>query len=199
MSPVNVPITSLDSGIYDRLRRLAGYYMRMERRGHTLQPTALVHEAYLRVYGGSVSSVEDPRQVIYVLVRAMREILIDHARKRTALKRTLPADLEMALEDHSHSTAASVLSIHSALKEFAILDPRRATVVELRYYAGFTETEVADLLEVSRETVKRDWRFAKAWLRTRLDHPCYAPTPAARHPQQIAIARACVPYPCIAP
>src|ERR1700730_1761828 len=110
MTRISTGIASLDGNLYAQLRRLAGYYMRMERSGHTLQPTALVHEAYLRVYGIDATAFDDSKQILYSLVRAMREILIDHARRNGALKRTRPANLDNSAEDHSHSIAAEVMS-----------------------------------------------------------------------------------------
>ncbi len=158
----------LDGELYVKLRRLAAYYMRIERSGHTLQPTALVHEAYLRVYGGKVPPTDDPKHVLYTLVKAMREVLIDYARRRAAVKRKRPDSMNEEPEDRDYRVVSDVLTIDSALDELSKTNDRQAKVVELRYFAGFTEDEVADLLEVSRETVKLDWRLAKAWLKDRL-------------------------------
>jgi len=159
----------LDGEMYAKLRRLAAYYMRVERGGHTLQPTALVHEAYLRVYGGKVPPTDDPKHILYTLVKAMREVLIDYARRRAAVKRKRPDSMNNEEpENRAYRVAADVLTIDSALDELSKTNDRQAKVVELRYFAGFTEDEAADLLEVSRETVKLDWRLAKAWLKDRL-------------------------------
>lgn len=158
----------LDGELYAKLRRLAAYYMRVERTGHTLQPTALVHEAYLRVYKGKLPPPDDPKHVLYTLVKAMREVLIDYARRRAAAKRTRPDLPEDEPGDRDYRVVDDVLTIDAALNELDTIHSRQAKVVELRYFAGFTEEEAADLLEVSRETVKLDWRQAKAWLKERL-------------------------------
>jgi RNA polymerase sigma factor (TIGR02999 family) len=159
-----------DATLYRELRRLASYYMKMERNGHTLQPTALVHEAILRVYDGVMPSAISQKQIIATLARAMRRVLVDHARKRGAFKRTLPelppeSDLPV---DESYRAAADVLTIDLALADLLAVSERSVRVVELRYFAGMTEEETAEVLSVSRETVARDWRFARAWLKLRL-------------------------------
>jgi RNA polymerase sigma factor (TIGR02999 family) len=154
----------VDMEIYQNLRRLAAYYMKMERCNHTLQPTALVHEAYLRVYGGAMPDAISQKQIIATLATAMRHVLVDHARRYRANKRT-PNDLSAFSEvDESFRFAADILTIDQALKELAEINPREMQVVELRYFAGMTE----EVLNVSRETIKRDWRFARAWLKQRL-------------------------------
>jgi RNA polymerase sigma factor (TIGR02999 family) len=164
----------LDGDVYRQLRRLAAYYMKMERAGHTLQPTALVHEAILRVYGGVMPLDLSQKQVIATLAQAMRRVLVDHARKRNAAKRTM-LESAPALESELQATdtyraAADVLTIDHALDELKEVSERQVRVVELRYFAGMTEEEAAEVLSVSRETVKRDWRFAKAWLKLRLQN-----------------------------
>jgi RNA polymerase sigma factor (TIGR02999 family) len=165
---------ALDTNVYQELRRLAAYYMRMERSGHTLQPTALVHEAILRVYGGVMPEQISQKQIIATLARAMRHILVDHARKRGAAKRAMP-DMGPVLEpdaqsDDSYRVAADVLTIDEALHELMEVNERQVRIVELRYFAGMTEEETAEVLNVSRETVKRDWSFARAWLKLRLQN-----------------------------
>jgi RNA polymerase sigma factor (TIGR02999 family) len=157
-----------DAELYRQLRRLAAYYMKMERGGHTLQPTALVHEAILRVYGGVMPERIDQKQIVATLARAMRHILVDHARKRSAAKRTIPDPEDDSPSDESYRAAADVLTIDRALAELQAVSERQVRVVELRYFAGMTEEETAEVLSVSRETVKRDWRFARAWLKMRL-------------------------------
>jgi RNA polymerase sigma factor (TIGR02999 family) len=163
-----------DAKLYHDLRRMAAYYLKMERQGHTLQPTALVHEAVLRVYGGKMPEPFDQKQIIAALARAMRQILVDYARKRTAAKRCFPergpAPSHDSASDESYRLAADVLTIEEALKELAASSERQERVVELRYFAGMTEEETAEVLNVSRETVKRDWRFAQAWLKRRLQN-----------------------------
>jgi len=144
----------------------------MERAGHTLQPTALVHEAILRVYGGVMPPELNQKQIIATLAQAMRHVLVDHARKRGAAKRIAPDAAPGAEEDpqadERYRAAADVLTIDLALEELKEVSHRQVRVVELRYFAGMTEEETAEVLGVSRETVKRDWRFARAWLKLRL-------------------------------
>jgi RNA polymerase sigma factor (TIGR02999 family) len=161
-----------DAKLYHDLRRLAAYYMKMERKGHTLQPTALVHEAILRVYGGVVPEQLSQKQIIATLARAMRRVLVDHARHRSAAKRT-DSEAGTAFKDEikfdeSYRAAVNVLTIDEAISELHEANERYAQVVELRYFAGMTEEETAEVLNVSRETVKRDWRFGRAWLKQRL-------------------------------
>lgn len=162
----------IDAKLYHDLRRMAAYHMKMERAGHTLQPTALVHEALLRVYGGKVPDGITHKEIVATLARAMRQILVDHARKRGAAKRDISgweAELGAAsLSDASYRAAEDVLTIDRALAELHEANERQERVVELRYFAGMTEDEAAEVLGVSRETVKRDWRFAQAWLKMRL-------------------------------
>jgi RNA polymerase sigma factor (TIGR02999 family) len=170
----------IDAKLYHDLRRMAAYHMKMERAGHTLQPTALVHEAVLRVYGGTMPKEISQKQIVATLARAMRHILVDHARKRGAAKRSISglgggAGIESApemgpecLSDQSYRAAEDVLTIDRALGELLEVNERQVRVVELRYFAGMTEEEAAEVLGVSRETVKRDWRFARAWLKHRL-------------------------------
>jgi RNA polymerase sigma factor (TIGR02999 family) len=160
----------LNAEQYQQLRRLAAYYMKMERCGHTLQPTALVHEAFLRVHGGKMPELIDQKQIVYVLACAMRHILVDYARHRSAAKRTPPEDLgNISLwQNDDYRLMADLLTIDEALSELQEVSERQVQVVELRYFAGMTEEETAEVLNVSRETVKLDWRFARAWLKQRL-------------------------------
>jgi RNA polymerase sigma-70 factor, ECF subfamily len=158
----------MDIEAYQQLRRLAAYYMRMERSNHTLQPTALVHEAYLRVSGCNLPKDISSKQIISILAIAMRHVLVDYGRRHQAGKRN-PTDIRhFPIADESFRFAADILTIDSALNELEGLNPREVHVVELRYFAGMTEEETAHVLNVSRETVKRDWRFARAWLEKRL-------------------------------
>jgi len=159
---------SVDTDVYRSLRRLAAYYMKMERSNHTLQPTALVHEAYLRVYGGALPEAMSQKQIIATLATAMRHVLVDHARRYHADKRNPDKFFVFSEADDSFRFVADILTIDKALRELAETDPRETQVVELRYFAGMTEEEVAEVLDVSRETVKRDWRYARAWLKQRL-------------------------------
>jgi RNA polymerase sigma factor (TIGR02999 family) len=168
-----------DATLYRELRRLAAYYMKMERNGHTLQPTALVNEAILRVYDGVMPSSISQKQIIATLARAMRRVLVDYARKRGAAKRSMP---ELPPEadspaDESYRAAEDVLTVDLALAELLAVSERAVRIVELRYFAGMTEDETAQVLSISRETVARDWRFARAWLKLRLKGGAQAADP----------------------
>ncbi len=153
--------------IYQELRRRAGAYMRMERPGHTLQPTALVHEAYLKMFGQKGSDFQNRTHFFALAARQMRAILTDYARERAAAKRgggavkinldDLPGLAEKRFEDLD--------VIDEALLKLEALDARAAQVVELRFFGGLSEEEAAEALGVSLATVKRDWDFAKTWLR----------------------------------
>jgi len=153
---------------YRELRRLAAYYLRMEREGHTLQPTALVHEAYMRVCGAQPPEFADSREIIYMLAAAMRRTLVDYARQRCAEKRSLPESELEARQDDAYKIAADLLTVHEALDELRAVNERQVRVVELRYFAGMTEEEAAAVLGLSRETVKRDWRAAREFLHDKL-------------------------------
>jgi RNA polymerase sigma factor (TIGR02999 family) len=151
--------------IYSELRKMAASYLRRERAGHTLQPTALVHEAYLRI-AGRHTSWNGREHFFAVAARVMRGILIDHARQRSSQKRGAGA-LQVEFSDDGPGTAYDfdvVLHVDSALEKLAKLDPRQAKIVEMRYFAGLTEEEIGLLLGVSARTIKRDWTMAKAWL-----------------------------------
>jgi RNA polymerase sigma factor (TIGR02999 family) len=157
--------------VYDELRRLAGYYMRGERAGHTLQPTAVVHEAYLRLAGQNWGAWQDRAHFIGVAARQMRRVLVDYARQHFAAKRGgTPAKMELdALAGGFDETkSAEILAVDEALERLRELDPQEADIVELRYFGGLTVEEAADPLGISPRTVKRDWSIALLWLRTRL-------------------------------
>lgn len=147
--------------VYSDLRRLAAHYLRDESPGHTLQATALVHELYLRI-----SSVKDidwkgRGQFIAVAAQMMRRILIDHARRRQAAKRTGP---ETAVSVAEPVVGPDVLDVDRALDKLAADYPRHAQIVELRFFGGLRAPEIAESLGLSLRTVERDWQFAKAWL-----------------------------------
>jgi RNA polymerase sigma factor (TIGR02999 family) len=149
--------------VYDELRALAAGQLKRERPGHTLQPTALVHEAFVKLSGGGAVHADDRRHFVAIAARAMRQVLVDHARRRMADKRgggmvrtTLGGD-EPAVE----LDPAGVVDLDRALEE---LDERQRRVVELRFFAGLEETEVAQVLGVTPRTVRRDWVKARAWL-----------------------------------
>lgn len=152
--------------VYDELRGLAANLMRRERSGHTLQPTALVHEAYLKLVDQTRIQWEDRAHFFGIAARAMRQILVDHSRRHRAEKRG--GGLErVTLEDDAAAAASSafeVLDLDDALTRLAALDPRAARVVELRVFGGLTHDETAKLLGVSRRTVDGDWSMGRMWL-----------------------------------
>ncbi|MBA2632330.1 MAG: sigma-70 family RNA polymerase sigma factor [Chloroflexi bacterium] len=154
--------------LYDELRGIADHYMRSERPDHTLQPTALVHEAYFRLADQRAVRWQDRAHFLGVAAQAMRRILVDHARRHCAVKRggglriTLSDD--MPSEPSAEALSMDLLALDGALERLALLDPRQARIVELRFFAGLGVKETAAVLEVSPATVKSDWRFAKAWL-----------------------------------
>jgi RNA polymerase sigma factor (TIGR02999 family) len=177
LSRVERPETSspdhLFEAVYDPLRRLAGHYLRGERLGHTLQPTALVHEAYLKLVDQSRVDWKGRSHFFAVGARAMRRILIDHARTRKRAKRggdwlrvTLTGLAGSPLE--GDLDPAQLLELHAALEKLAELDERQARVVELRYFAGLKMSEVAEVLGVSKRTADSDWARARAWLEREL-------------------------------
>jgi RNA polymerase sigma factor (TIGR02999 family) len=152
--------------VYEELRRLARRHMAGERGGHTLQATALVHEAYLKLLGGENAALAGRKQFFFVAAEAMRQILIDHARARGGQKRgggrrrVSLSVLELASEQRS----AEILALDEALSRLEKVSPDVAAVVRLRFYAGLTIEETAEALNVSPRTVKREWTFARAWL-----------------------------------
>lgn len=165
--------------VYDELHGMAAALMRGERVNHTLQATALVHEAYLRLLGGAPKEWENRAHFFGAAAEVMRRILVDHAREKAALKRGGDR-ARVVLSDEPASQSSDpedVIAIDAVLAELEGFDPRKATLVKLRFYAGLTLAEIAAILEVAEITVKRDWRFARAWLETRLassmtsDHP----------------------------
>jgi RNA polymerase sigma factor (TIGR02999 family) len=157
--------------VYDELRALAEEYLRSERRGHTLQPTALVHEAFMRLVDQSRVDWKGRTHFYAVGAEAMRRILIDHARARGRGKRggewqrVVLEDAEAAQDLHDIDLAA----LHDALETLATLSEQQARIVELRFFGGLTVEEVAHVLGVSKRKVEGDWTHAKAWLRSALD------------------------------
>jgi RNA polymerase sigma factor (TIGR02999 family) len=155
--------------VYDELRRRAAAYLRRERAGHTLGPEALVHEAYLRLIAQRVAW-RNRAHFLAVVAQLMRRILVDHAREKRAAKRPDPA-LRAPLDDRIGQAApphCDLLLLNQALIELAALDPRQAQIVELRYFGGLAEGEVAEALSISRSTVTREWQLARAWLYRRM-------------------------------
>lgn len=154
--------------VHGELRRLARRYMRQERPDHTLQPTALVHEAYLRLFPGQEIEWKDHSELLRCAARAMRQILVDHARRRNCAKRGgdfKRVPLESGAAVVSDQQPSILLALDESLTKLEGLDPRQAEIVELLYFTGLTQTEAAKALEVSPRTVNREWRLARAWLR----------------------------------
>ena len=155
--------------VYGELRRLAGRELRRERTGHTLQPTALVHELYVRLVDQRRASWENRAQFFAVAAQLMRRILVDHARARLAAKRA-GSSPRVSLDeggdaiDETIAPAFEVLAVDRALTRLATLDPEQARIVELRFFSGLSVEETAHVLERSPRTIKREWRLAKAWL-----------------------------------
>jgi RNA polymerase sigma factor (TIGR02999 family) len=155
------------AAVEGELRRIAAAYMRRERRDHTLQPTAVVNEAYLRLINDANTRWEDRGHFFGIAARLMRQILVDHARKRRATKRGMIARADRSvskLADPSKGPDLDVLALHDALTALAVLDPRQAEIVELRYFGGLTEEEVARAKQISSATVRREVAAAKFWL-----------------------------------
>jgi RNA polymerase sigma-70 factor, ECF subfamily len=157
---------SLQNSLYMELRRVAAAKMRFERGNHTLQPTALVHEAYVRLADASSSAWRDRPRILALAAHAMRNILVDHARAHTAEKRGAGA-VQVTLDDAlavKNDCPADVLAVDEALRRLAEFDPRQAQVLEMHFFGGLTFEEIADQLGVSSRTIKRDWEMARAWL-----------------------------------
>jgi len=156
--------------IYGELRRLAAGYLRHERSGHTLQATALVHEAYLKLAGQHNTHWQDRAHFFAVAARIMRRILTDHARHHRALKRGA-GQIDLQLEDvqlPEDDGSDRLQNLDDALNRLSEFAPRQAKVVELRFFGGMTEREIGDHLEICGRTVKRDWTIARAWLHAEL-------------------------------
>jgi RNA polymerase sigma factor (TIGR02999 family) len=152
--------------VYQELHRIASREMRHEREGHTLQTTALVHEAYLRLAGAELLEIQNRGHFFAVASQQMRRILVDHARSCRAQRRgggALRVDLDK-LQIGVAERSVDVLLLDEALGNLERLDPRAAKVVELRYFGGYTDKEVVEVLGVSLATVRRDWEFARTWL-----------------------------------
>ena len=152
--------------VYQELRRLAGNYLRRERVDHTLQPTALVHEAYLRLVHGNSVSWESRAHFYAIAAKLMRRVLVDHARSRNAAKRGGLAEKVSLDEARDLPPAATndLVALDGALQDLARTYPRKSEVVELKFFGGLDVKEIAEVLQVSPKTVLRDWQFAKLWL-----------------------------------
>lgn len=153
--------------VYDELRGLARQYLQRERRDHTLQATGLVHEAYLRLVDQTATTWRDRAHFFAVAASVMRRVLVDYARAHRAAKRggaleKIELDEAVALTPERH---VDLVALDDALKDLGAFDPRQSQIVELRFFGGLTVEEVAEVLEISPRTVKREWRLARAWLR----------------------------------
>jgi RNA polymerase sigma-70 factor, ECF subfamily len=162
-------LEALTPMVYDELRRLAARYMRKEAGGHTLQATALVHEAYARL-ASSDMTLNDRAHLLAFMAQLMRQVLVDHARARQAAKRG--AGLEQVTLDESvlvtEDASAQVLELDALLAELQTFDELKSRIIELRFFGGLTNDEVAAALELSPTTLDRELRLAKAWLRHRM-------------------------------
>ena len=163
-------LEKLTPRVYDELRRLARHFMKQEQPGRTMQTTALVHEAYLKLI--DVTNVQWQHRAHFFAISAqiMRHILLDRARRRVAAKRggdLPPLNLDQ-VPDVGTGRARELIALDDALQELAKVDPRKEQVIELRFFAGLSVKETAEVLKVSEDTVLRDWRLARAWLLTEL-------------------------------
>ena len=163
-------LNALTPLVYEELHRRAHWHMRRENPGHTLQTTALVNEAYLRLVDMRQVSWRDRAHFFALASRVIRHVLVDAARSRRSLKRAADASPE-ALDENlpvSENPPADIIALDDALRPLSTNDQRKRQVVELRFFGGLTVEEAAEVLGVSAETVKRDWKLAKAWLRREL-------------------------------
>jgi len=153
--------------IYNELRKMAGACMQRERAGHTLQATALVHEAYMRLAGGQQGPWQNRAHFFALAAHSMRQVLMDHARRRHADKRggaearKVEIDAELFIDENK---LEDVIAVDEALERLAKIDPRQSQLVELRFFAGLDVEEAAEVMGVSPTTIKREWRSARAWL-----------------------------------
>ena len=157
--------------VESELRRLAGNYLRRERPGHTLQPTALVNEAYLRLVDQRDAKWQNRAHFYGIAAKLMRRILVDHARVKYAEKRGGAEQQRLSItsaQGVSASPDLDILALHEALEELAKLDPQQERIVELKFFGGLSIEEVAEVLRIGHATVERDWKMARAWLRLKL-------------------------------
>ena len=152
--------------VYKELRRLAGHFLREERPGHTLQPTALVHEAYLCLVGQDRANWQNRAQFMAIAAQVMRRILLQYARRRSAAKRMAPEPAKGA--DMAPGRWEEILAIDEAMSRLDQFAPQQARIAELRYFGGLSVEEAAEALNISPRTVKREWSSAKGWLRAEL-------------------------------
>jgi len=158
--------------VYGELRRLADNYLRRERRDHTLQPTALVNEAYLKLIDQKTARWQNRAQFYGIAAQLMRRILVDHARQHKAMKRGGSDQQRLSITAAGALVAQpdlDVLALNEALEELATLDPQQERIVELKFFGGLSIEETAEVLGVGHATVERDWKMARAWLRRKLE------------------------------
>jgi RNA polymerase sigma factor (TIGR02999 family) len=151
--------------VYDELRRLARGYLVRERPDHTLQPTALVHEAYLRLIDQQKVNWRNRAQFVALAALMMRRILVSHARAHAAEKRGAAHKVPLTSDNlPGDAPDIDVMVLHDALEKLAAFDPRKSRIVELKFFGGLTVAEIAEVMQISDATVDRDWNFARAWL-----------------------------------
>lgn len=173
-STTDATAAALSPLLYAELKALAARALRHERGDHTLQPTALVNEAWLRVAGQQRLDPENRAQFLGVAAQMMRRVLVDHARRRGAAKRPTSdvrvqsIDLDLRPDDTAHAT--DMIELHDALERLAGINPRQAQVIDLKFFAGLELPDIAAVLGVARPTIVRDWRMARAWLQRELGH-----------------------------
>ena len=158
--------------VYSELRRLASNYLRRERRDHTLQPTALVNEAYLKLIDQKTAKWQNRAQFYGIAAQLMRRILVDHARQHKAAKRGGSEQQRLSITSAGRLVAKpelDVMALHEALEELATIDPQQERIVELKFFGGLSIEETAEVLGVGHATVERDWKMARAWLRGKLE------------------------------
>lgn len=158
--------------VHSELRRLAGNYLRRERVGHTLQPTALVNEAYLRLVDQRKANWQNRAQFYGIAAQLMRRILVDHARQHNAAKRGGSDQQRLSITSAGALSAKpdlDLLALHEALEELAVVDPQQSRIVELKFFGGLSIEETAEVLNLGHATVERDWKMARAWLRRKLE------------------------------
>jgi RNA polymerase sigma factor (TIGR02999 family) len=163
--------------VYSELRRLARNYLKKERPGHTLQPTALVNEAYLKLIDQKKAKWQNRAQFYGVAAQLMRRILVDHARQHQAAKRggshqqrlSITSANQLGGKELATEPAIDLLALHEALEELAAFDPPQGRIVELKFFGGLSIEETAEVMGVGHATVERDWKMARAWLRRKLE------------------------------
>ncbi len=158
--------------VYSELRRLATAYLRRERAGHTLQPTALVNEAYLKLVDQRSAKWQNRAHFFGISAQLMRRILVDHARQHQAVKRGGSVQKRISItsaETLVKQPELDLLALNEALDELAKMDPQQGRIVELKFFGGLSIEEIAEVLDIGHATVERDWKMARAWLRRQLE------------------------------